>query len=647
MVNPVRTRRGRSARVRLVLLCFGLFLCCSLAAQTELSAREAIHWALDGNTEVAIARAELASARGLQLGTAGRLDPSLRINATFAGLRGELIPALVRQQTGNRTLLESLDREFTDIAEQLSRELAASPNTVSLQCGLGNEILINNRNICENPEVARERQRLDMLLTTLARSAGGDSELELDIGRLQDDLRRSNRQFIERLIDTLRTVARGNRNARRDLGEVPEIEIASTLTLDLSWFHPLRNGWSITPQLILENKRDNFEGKPRSSRFGGKGLKMVTRSALGVSFSAPFGRGGRDSIESEQNAAILRADASEQALRFTAQRSTSRVLDGYWRLLAARRQLDLIERQIQSRAQLVGFSSALAEADEISRSQVLEPEAQWRQAQADAIQARQSVEDANENLRLILGRELSVAPNLFPTSDFPPFQTTCLPDLASLAESAKRARGDLRSLELAQRAAEQSSLQARDALKPKLDVSLTLGFAGREENEALLQGYEQSLFDGLAGPSILLTFSGELGVKNRRAQGQLESSLELAQQAQLRHQEASWQLRRELLDTRNRVDALAREGEQRKRTVAAFEQLLSDTRFALKAGELEPSDALTTELQAFDAESALISVQQRFASALADLGFRSGALIAESTPMTVRPGVEKSPWSCR
>ena len=615
-------------------------------AQTQLSAREAVTLALANNTEVELARAELMAADGRRQETFGQLDSSFRFNALVSRNRAEVIPAVVRQQTGNRTLLETLDDKFGEQADSLERELRAGPNVVSLECGLGNQILINGRDICESPEVARQRRRLDNLLSTLSASAGGDPDVALDLAALQRDLRATNREFIQTLIDTLRTVSRSSRNARTDLGDVPKTELVKTLMLDFSWFKPMRNGWTFTPQLVLESKADNFSNKPIRGRFGGKGLKLTTRSALGLNLTAPLGRGGRVAVAAEQEAAELRASASANALRFVAGRISFRVLDAYWRLVAADQQLDLVKKQVAARAKLLELGGALLAADEISAGQLIEPNAQAQQASAERIAAEQARADANENLRQLLGLDLSAAPILVTMKDFPSLSAVCLPDATSLVELAERARGDLTNLRFTRLAAERDSVRAHDALRPRLDFTVTVGYLGREENNAILQGIERSLNDELAGPSILFTFSGELDYRNQRAQGVLVSSLELAEQAQLRETETLWQTRRELVETRTRVKNLLLEMRQRQIAVASYRQLNSDTQAALQAGELSPADALTTELQAFDAEAGLISIQQRYLSSIAELGFRSGALMDAKHADQLRLGAEFWPWAC-
>ncbi len=617
-----------------------------MPAQTQFSAREAVTLALANNTEVELARAELMAANGRRQATFGQLDPTFRFNALVSRNRAELIPAVVRQQTGNRTLLETLDDKFGEQADSLERELRAGPNVVSLECGLGNQILINGRDFCESPEVARQRRRLDAMLSALSASAGGDPDVALDLAALQRDLRATNREFIQTLIDTLRTVSRSSRNARTDLGDVPESELVKTLMLEFSWFKPMRNGWTFTPQLILESKADNFDNKPIRGRFGGKGLKLTTRSALGLNLTAPLGRGGRVAVAAEQEAAELRASASAHALRFVAGRTSFRALDAYWRLVAADQLLVLVKKQVAARTKLLELGGALLQADEISAGQLIEPQAQAQQSSAELIAAEQARADANENLRQVLGLDLSATPILVTTKDFPSLSAACLPDTPSLVELAERARGDLMNLRYTRLAAERDSVRAHDALRPRLDFTVTVGFVGREENNAIFQGFERSLNDELAGPSILFTFSGELDYRNNRAQGALVSSLEVAEQAQLRETESLMQTRRELVETRTRLKNLLREMRQRQIAVEAYRKLNSDSQAALQAGELNPADALTTELQAFDAEGSLISIQQRYLSSIAELGFRSGALIDAQHADQLRQGAEFWPWAC-
>lgn len=639
---------------RSLALAMALLLSTHAFAERQISAREAVEIALARGSDVALAQANLDAAHGRLQTSEGRFDPALRFNATVSRERAELIPAIVRQQTGNRVLLESLDREFSEVADELERQLAESPATLSLQCQPGSEIIINDRNICEDPEVAQQRQRLDDLLTTLARSAGGDDDLQLDIAQLQADLRAANREFNRELIDTLRTVARGNRNARRDLGDIPENQVVSNLTLDLSWNKPLRNGWSVTPQIIMETVDDNFQGKPISSRFGGKGLKRATRSAFGVTITAPLGRGGRAAVGAASDAARLRADAAAQALRFVAQRTSAQVLGAYWQLAGLQRQMQLAHQQLRAREELVQIGNALLEADEIAAAELGEPRAQLLQAEAELSATQSAYLAAHERLRLLLGLEPHT--QLRTTSEFPKLgpSQACLPELAQLYDNARSERGDLTSLQLSQAAAEREILAAKDGLKPRWDLSLTMAYGGREENSNIFEGYQRSLFEELAGPSILLTLSGEIAPNNGRARGALAQSVARGSQAQIQAEEAQRQTERDLVGARQRLELFATELRYRSATSELYKQLLDNTRYALKAGELSPSDALTTELDAFDAQSSLIQVRQAYASAIADLAFRSGSLIAvsssastDSTPLPqLKPGAELWPWPC-
>lgn len=614
----------------------------------SVSAAEAVEWALGGNVEYRSAALAVDQAQGAERQARGRFDPSLQLNLGFSHQRGELLPATRRQQEGNRRLFATVDRELSRVADDLERQLQQSPGVLAVQCAPGNQLVINGRDLCEDPFITAQRRRFDELLTRLIGRAE-DEESALNLQSIQNQLRQSNRQFIEETIVALRRAALGNRRALADLGPIPEIEREVTLTLDAAWFMPLQNGMTLKPQILLETKDDNFEDKPLSQRFGGKGLKRTTRGAIGLTWTAPLGRGGRIGTTATLEAQEIRTQAALESARFAAQKAAFAALEAYWALAAAEARVRLAKTQVEARDALLAVARALVSADQAAPAELGELRAQWAQAQADLLVREQERADRAEALRLLLGA-LGFDPvrletrTALPRVDRP--EPACRPELEVMLQQALRGRGDLAALALTEEAAARLSTGARDALRPRWEVSLTVGMAGREEDQSLTRGYQGALLGNLIGPTVFLTVSGELDPNNQRAEGALGRSLAIENQASIRYAEAERELRRELIGVLQRWVEAQRELYLRQQAAATYRALLEDARAAFRLGEQSAADTLTTELQAAAAEDLLIDAQLHFATLRAELGFRSGALIEGAEPFRLRPGAELDPWPC-
>ncbi len=556
----------------------------------------------------------------------GDFDPAFRLTTTLDVARGELLPVVVRQQQQTRRLFDELDENFSATADRLQAQLDASEGPVAIECD-GVIIVINGREICDTPEAAAERQAMIELLTTLLGTAPSEESL-IAIGALRDQLLGDNRAVVEDTIEQLRRVAEESRIARLRLGDVPDSERRTTLTIDAAYDIPMRRGWTLTPQLLLEGVDDTFEGKPRDPRFGGKGLDRVFRSAVGATLAIPLGRGGAAVVGSREDVADLQLESIRSQARSISQVALRDALVGYARLLAAVARESLAERRNARIDALAGTAAALVEADEIAPELLSQVDAMVAQARADRSIARR--------LRIVAERELA---SLFGIGRRAlaglPIDADGLARLAELPVCAAperwpalavEQRPDIDTLRWRQRAAERLARTAEDLLRPRADLAFTLAYGGRDERDPLLAGFANSVFDGMAGPSVLVTFSWDMRLRNDAARGRLVTALALVEQATIALDEARRSAARSLQALARTLASGAESLHRQREAARRYRDANAALTELVLLGESDLLPLVTSEEQLEAAEAARIDAEEAQVRRLIELRLALGTL---------------------
>ncbi len=573
----------------------------------------------------------LRDAEGALREARGAFDPALQFNGSLDIARGELLPVSIRQQFQSRFLLEQLDESFSRTADNLQAQLDSDPGPVVFECA-ETIIVINGQEVCDTPQAARQRRALLSLLTSLTGSAPDQAQL-IALQQIRDEALRNNRTVIAETIAQLRRVAASSRNSRARLGDIPGSERRVTASVDLGYRLRGRSGISFTPQLLLEGVDDTFESKPRNPSDGGKGLQRVYRSALGASLSIPLGRGGRALSASEEDGARLRREAARATAQGSLQRLHRDLLTSYVALAAARAREAQAAARIERSAALSATVTALIDAGELAAAQGAQTTAllaQNRAVQGIALRLRLAAE---RQLAELLGTDLEGATGLHAGMDSLEAMASlprCAGGPARWRAAALAQRPDLDAARWRLRAAERLSAAADDLLLPRVDLGITLAYGGREERFNVGEGYAHALFDSLAGPSIQVTLSGELAVRNEAARGQQVQALALIEQARQQLADAERSIQRGLsalhLQLRTGASTLA----LRERAALAYRQAHQTQTELVRRGESGLLETLASEAQLDQAELALIDASESQARLLIELRFQLGRLVLPS-----------------
>ena len=402
----------------------------------------------------------------------------------------------------------------------------------------------------------------------------------------------------------------------------PGTSMARTLDYGAGVDWRLRSGVVLTPGLSY-------------SRVDGAGEAAVARNtgvaSVGVLFPLLRGRGG-GTLTASERAAATTLDASRADLAHVRASSVLSAVNAYWGYLAAVRTVEVL-REAEGRAEvLLRQTMTLIQADErpaVDRLPVLANLASKRAA-------RLSGESGVASARQALAQAMGLAPERLATLPAPADAFPATPDSASAAAAAAdregvvrgalERRADLAAASRRREASRQLLDAARAEQRARLDLNLTVGYTGIATGPTV-----DRLFTPFYAPDrgvhARMGFSYGLPLGNHAAGGAFLRSTAADRRAEIARDE----LAREI------ALAVATAAETLERTVE--ELRLSDEAVRLHTLSVESesqkfrlgTSTLFDVIQAEDgltgATLSLISTQRRYAAALAQLRFQTGALV--------------------
>ncbi len=288
--------------------------------ESNLSLLDAVRIAL-GHTPSLYLRAEDARfASGVATEESGRFDPVVASELTFESFRQELLDSEKKSQRENRAALRE------DIAE------------TQAEVALDRRILDQIIRLQQDPgalrvEDADLQAQIDLYRELIAELDGARrTELVRQLGILLADSRKN----YEDEISELSAEIEQNTLRLTRLGAAANQERSEDGKLDFKVRFPSRHGFTLAPFFQYTYRSDRFVDKRRSADFGGKGIKDLFTSRLGLGFDSPLLRGlGKASAAAGERAAKIGFSASVAEVRHEATSSALGATLAYWDAVAA------------------------------------------------------------------------------------------------------------------------------------------------------------------------------------------------------------------------------------------------------------------------------------------------------------------------
>lgn len=356
---------------------------------------------------------------------------------------------------------------------------------------------------------------------------------------------------------------------------------------------------------------------------------VQTRAALELGY--PILIAGKRSPES---ADVSSAYHALQASKFDEQHarasSVYRSAIAYWVYLGAFQALDILTESEEKAKRLLEETKSLVEGGERAAADLDQLRADLADRFAARIAAERRLLEARLTLGIVMGVAADQAAGLAPpSSEFPrapdvapTFRLTGLEAVASLR------RADLAGTENMVRAAAEGkyarSLQAR----PRLDLLVSMGYAGLSENRLPL-GHHLPPFgqNHVTGTQGSLSLVLRWPTSNHRARGRLERQTAVWRQAQIARDDLARRIRSGLKAASKQLESSIEELAKLEEAVELYTASVENEMKKLQLGMSTQFELILVEERLRNSLLARVSARVRYAEAIARLKFESGTLI--------------------
>jgi outer membrane protein TolC len=380
-----------------------------------------------------------------------------------------------------------------------------------------------------------------------------------------------------------------------------------------------RNGISISPQVSVVDARDSLSSPA-----------PVSQSKLALKITVPLLRGlGSKNTGAQEIAARIAADAQENLARYQIEQLVFQTTSAYWNCLAARANLEIVNDTAKRAEQILGTVEILAKGGELdsatrdqARALVSTKQGQLQDAELTYFQSRQALA-----LAIGLGaKQLTGAPTV--ADEFPGVidVATIRPavDEKYVSEALTR-RGDYLAANLSADAQEALLAQARNNLKPRLDLEVTPGYTGYD-NRADRFRPAYSLNNNLTGGNILASVTLEWPMANNVARGALAGQRGRTEEARLNATLAANGIAANVLIALETLRRTIAEYGLSTEATNTYRKAVAQTSEKLKAGEASLTELIDMEDRFASARQVQIENIRKYAVTLAQLRLLTGTL---------------------
>lgn len=352
-------------------------------------------------------------------------------------------------------------------------------------------------------------------------------------------------------------------------------------------------------------------------------------------------RFGRSSSAPEAAARLLAA-AGDHDVRAVTAWAAYTAAGAYWDYAAAwARQRVYADAEARA-ARRVDETQILVRGDERPAADLAAVEAALASARQLRIAAEQEVEEARTQLGLTLGMGLAETAALGePATAFPapaPGETGDA-ELDRLVRLALERRGDLQATSMELRSDDLLLRAARDGMKPRLDLHLSVGYAGRQ----LAGGYGglvEPLFRDVPGLNAGVRMEYQLPGARSEARGLAAQGEAARAEKQLDVQELQRQIATGVAVALHGLARSAAVVSETDRAAALYRTTVENERARSRLGASTLFDATYAEDNLTTALLSVVAGRQSYARALAQLRYETGTLThdVDGTP-TVDPAL--------
>lgn len=384
-----------------------------------------------------------------------------------------------------------------------------------------------------------------------------------------------------------------------------------------------RGGPSVSTGVEFNRFHDNLSGE------------AINRGNVNFVLNVPLLKGlGTAATGAGEKAARVLGEAAALEYGFVAGQRVLNTAVAYWECLGAEANLQTFTSSAARSSNLLERVKQLVSAGEIPAAELRQTEADVAQKTAEMKAAQQRFFAARQNFGLALGlagKELDEVP--LPEARWPLVETNQVaPNFTGqpVVERSLNRRADYQAAKKNQEAAEILEKAARLNLKPQLDLTMELGYAGLAEGSSYSQFYSSIDPRPVNGPNAIGTLRFIYPIGNKSARGLLAQREALRQQTVLREENLARGIGSAIMVAFSDLEQSSQEVLRAREAVALYQTTVSNEREKLRIGNSTIVDVITIADRLDFAETRATDALVRYAVALAKIRYETGLLIARN-----------------
>lgn len=383
-----------------------------------------------------------------------------------------------------------------------------------------------------------------------------------------------------------------------------------------------RSGPRVSTGIELNRLRDNL------------GSETVNRANVNFILTVPLLKHfGAASTAAGERAARVNKEGAVLEMRFVAGQRILNTATAYWECLGAEANLETIRAsEARSRALLERVNQLVA-VGEVPRAELRQTEADLAQKTADLKAGEQRFVQARQRFGLALGLagpELATVP--LPQADWPLVETNSVLNFTGqpMIERSLNRRADYQAALKGEESAAILERGARRDLKPQLDLTLEVGYAGLSEGGSLERFYNSIDPRPVHGPNAMASLRLLIPFENRSAKGLLAQREALSKQAALRQQDLARMIGSAIRVAFSDLEMSGQEVLRSGEAGELYRQTVENEREKLRIGTSTIIDVITLADRLDSAQIRATDAMIKYATALARIRYETGLLPAAS-----------------
>lgn len=399
-------------------------------------------------------------------------------------------------------------------------------------------------------------------------------------------------------------------------------QISDTASFTTGAQKEFRDGITVGPSIQINRTADNLQNRT--------GLNQADWS---FQIQVPLLRGfGRRVVAAQEDSDRITVQASVQDLNQTVAQELANAAQQYWAAVAAARSLEIARNSEEWGKRYQADVQALIDADRVPRGEANQLAANVANRTANRVAAEGNLRTTEQALALAIGLkadELERFPH--PSDSLPDWTDPEIPTVSTTLthEFITRAlarRSDLMAAEQRVKAAAVLLPPARNQLRPQLNLTGSVGYAGLLEGTNYYRIFG-SPFNNVAGPSASASLQFSLPPRNDAAFGAIAEAEASYRQALITRDNIARNIASNVVSSMVNVVTSIGELMRAKEAVRSFQLALDGEQEKFRMGLNSLVDVLTTQDNLISVLSTENSAHVNYANAIASLRFWTGTIL--------------------